>query len=51
MSDKPHHRKPAAFKLDDPRVIANPWTPGVWDRPNVDLVVVILVILLLLGRI
>lgn len=21
MSDKPHHRKPAAFKLDDPRVI------------------------------
>lgn len=21
MSDKPHHRKPAAFKLDDPRVV------------------------------
>ncbi|HAO43326.1 MAG TPA: TIGR01620 family protein, partial [Afipia sp.] len=21
MSKKPHHRKPAAFKLDDPRVI------------------------------
>ena len=21
MSDRPHHRKPTAFKLDDPRVI------------------------------
>ena len=32
---------PCDAPLDDPRVVANPWTPGVWDRPNVDRVVVI----------
>ena len=32
---------PCDAPLDDPRVVANPWTPGVWDRPDVDRVVVV----------
>jgi uncharacterized NAD(P)/FAD-binding protein YdhS len=32
---------PCEAPLDDPRVVANPWTPGVFDRPGIERVVII----------